>query len=54
MYGHFGLKVNQLFICFMYSFFLVDPGSVLVRRRLVASKQSSLEANCVRLTYFLG
>ena len=32
---------------------MFDPGSILVRRRLVASKQSSLDANCVRLTYFL-
>ena len=33
---------------------MFDPGSILVWRRLVASKQSSLDANCVRLTYFLG
>ena len=32
--------------------FLFDLGSILVRRRLVVSKQSSLDATCVRLTYF--
>ena len=54
MYGRFGLNFNELFICFIQSFFLFNPGSVLVRRGLVASKQSSLVANCVRLTFFSG
>ena len=31
---------------------MFDLGSILVRRRLVASKRSSLDATCVRLTYF--
>ena len=37
---------------YLVFFFLFDPGSILVRRRLVVSKQSSLDATCVRLTYF--
>ena len=45
--------MNYLFVLFSH-FFLFNPGSVLVRRGLVASKQSSLVANCVRLTFFSG
>ena len=43
-----------IYLFYVVIFFLFDTGSILVRRRLVASKQSSLDANCVRLTYFLG
>ena len=36
-------------------YFLSDPaGSILVNWQLVASKQSSLDANCISLAYFLG
>ena len=43
-----------IYLFYVVIFFLFDTGSILVRRRLVASKQSSLDANCVCLTYFLG
>ena len=45
--------MNYLFVLFSH-FFLFNPCSVLVRLGLVASKQSSLVANCVRLTFFSG
>lgn len=42
------------FTCWFIDLLFVRSDSILVEWQLVASKQSSLNANCVHLAYFLG